>query len=78
MEARFGPEIVSAVDAVTRRDGEAPESYYQRFRANPDALIVKAVDLHDNSDPTRLALLPPEVADQLVRKHAKAKELLGL
>ena len=54
IEARFGPVTAAAVDAISRRDGEAWEDYLDRVRANPLARQVKISDLIDNSNLSRL------------------------
>ena len=54
IEARFGPETAAAVDAISRREGEAWEDYLQRVRANPTARRVKLSDLIDNSNLGRI------------------------
>ncbi len=69
--------VVEAIDALTRREGEVAEDYYGRVAANPIALAVKRADLADNSDPSRLAELPGEVAQRLREKYAEANRLLG-
>jgi (p)ppGpp synthase/HD superfamily hydrolase len=76
VEARFGPDIAAAVDALTRREGEAPEAYYTRVRASPLAREVKLADIADNADPRRLALLPDTDRDRLTRKYAHARAQL--
>lgn len=70
-------EVVAAVDAITRRRGEAPDDYYARVKQNPLALKVKMADIEDNSSPLRLVLLPPETADRLRLKYRHAIEILG-
>ncbi|MER9563657.1 HD domain-containing protein [Mesorhizobium sp. M0571] len=46
--AGFGPSIVSAVDALTRRPNEHDAAFVRRAAANPLALPVKRADLADN------------------------------
>lgn len=72
----FPPEVVRAVDALTRRSGEAPEHYYARVKSDPLALRVKLADLADNSDPARLAELDTHVRERLERKYAHARLVL--
>jgi len=72
----FGDEVAAAVDAITRRPGEEPATYYTRVRGNEVALRVKHLDLRHNSDPERLALLPPELRTSLEEKYAKARQHL--
>ena len=49
------PEILAAVDALSKRDGEGGEAYLARVLANPIAVRVKIADLRDNMDMTRIA-----------------------
>lgn len=71
-----GLRVRQAVDAITRRTGEQPETYYQRVAADPIALKVKYADIADNTDPARTALLEPALADRLAAKYAHALALL--
>jgi hypothetical protein len=72
----FGDEVAAAVDAISRRPGEDPADYYDRVRSNEIALRVKHLDLRHNSDPERLAQLPPEMRTRLEEKYAKARQYL--
>lgn len=72
----FPAQVVSAVEAITRRPGEAPDCYYARVRANPLALTVKVADLDDNTDPSRLAVLDAATRDRLRVKYAHARLVL--
>ena len=45
IEARFGPDTAAAVDAISRRDGEAWSDYLDRVAANPVARQAKISDL---------------------------------
>ena len=44
----FPEEIIDAVDALTRRDGEEEDAFVRRAASNPFALPVKKADLEDN------------------------------
>ncbi|MBQ8109870.1 MAG: HD domain-containing protein [Clostridia bacterium] len=72
VEARFGPETAAAVDAVSRREGEAWPDYIMRVRANPVARRVKISDLIDNSNLSRI----PRVTMKDVRRQAKYNQAL--
>ncbi|MBM4574952.1 HD domain-containing protein [Rhodococcus hoagii] len=76
LEALFSPEIVDAVDAVTRRPGETPDTYYQRVRQNALAVTVKLADIADNSAPTRLAFLDEAIRNRLTAKYTRARAAL--
>ena len=45
IEAAFGPETAAAVDAISRREGEAWSDYLDRVAADPIARQVKISDL---------------------------------
>lgn len=62
---------------LTRCKGESYDDYLRRARQDPGAALIKAADLADNSNPERLALLPPVVADKLRAKYARALEILN-
>ncbi len=68
--------VVTAVEALTRRPGEAPDAYYARVGADPIALLVKLADLADNSDPKRLSLLDDETRARLTAKYDHARASL--
>jgi len=68
--------VISAVEALTRRDGEAPDDYYARVAANPLALQVKRADMADNTDPERLARLDPALRARLEAKYDHARLVL--
>jgi hypothetical protein len=69
-------EVIEAVEAVTKRDGEGLEAYLSRVAANRIAYAVKLADLVDNSDEFRLRQLPHEDAERLRRKYTTAIGLL--
>lgn len=71
------PEALRAVDALTKRTGEAQEAYWARVAAVPLAREVKLADIADNADPSRLALLPQAEQDRLRAKYARARAALG-
>lgn len=72
IEARFGAETAAAVDAVSRREGEAWKAYIARAKANPVARQVKISDLIDNSNLSRL----PCVTMKDVKRQAKYNKAL--
>jgi len=67
IESQFGPETAAAVDAISRRDGEAWSDYIDRVAANPVARQVKISDLIDNSNLSRI----PHVTMKDVKRQAK-------
>lgn len=72
----FPQEILDAIDAITKRDGEKKEAYWARVKANPLALQVKFADIAHNSSPARLASLSKDEAEYLAGKYAKAINFL--
>ena len=71
----FSEKVVSAVECLTKQDGENYDSYIERISFNPLAVKIKLADLEDNSDLTRL----PEVTDkdlERLEKYDKALEKL--
>ena len=71
----FSEEVVSAVECLTKQDGENYDSYIERISFNPLAVKIKLADLEDNRDLTRL----PEVTDkdlERIEKYDKALEKL--
>ena len=72
IEAQFGPETAAAVDAISRREGEAWSDYLDRVQANPIARQVKISDLIDNSNLGRI----PFVTMEDVKRQAKYNKAL--
>jgi (p)ppGpp synthase/HD superfamily hydrolase len=50
----FAPEVLAAVDALTRRAGESYDAFVARAGADPVGRAVKLADLAENMDLTRL------------------------
>jgi hypothetical protein len=51
----FSEEIITALDSVTKRDGEDYEAFVRRAAENRIRRNVKLADLDDNCDLTRIA-----------------------
>lgn len=66
-EHGFPDEIISAVDALSRKEEETYEAFIDRIAENPLATSVKLLDLYDNIDATRL----PELGDKELQRIAK-------
>lgn len=73
----FDDEIADAVDAITHRPHEPLVEYYARVKANMIAHAVKLLDIADNTNPARLALLPEESQKRFIEKYAKAMVILS-
>lgn len=54
LEQHFPEDIVEAIKAVTRQNGESYSQFIKRAEQNVYAKIVKFYDLQDNLDVTRL------------------------
>jgi (p)ppGpp synthase/HD superfamily hydrolase len=79
-EAGFPPEIVHAVDCVTKREGEVYEDFVTRSASNPIALRVKMADLEDNMDVRRLNEVTPKDMERLnryLRAYRRLNDLLS-
>lgn len=71
--------VVSAVDSVTRREGEPYMDMIRRAAADPLGRLVKLADNAHNSSEERMAaldLIHPEMAPALRKRYAKAREIL--
>lgn len=68
--------VVKAVVLLTKVPGEPNADYYERILGNHMARTVKLADIRDNLDPRRLAKLDDETIARLVKKYAKALEVL--
>lgn len=72
----FAPEVIAAVDALTRRAEESYETFVVRAGANPVARAVKLADLAENMDLTRLPAPTDHDRERLAR-YRRAVELLA-
>lgn len=73
----FSPEIVEAVDALTKRPGEPLAESMARVLASPLAVTVKKADISHNTDPVRQAGLVPAERARLTLKYEESARLLG-
>jgi len=67
----FTAEVLEAVEALTKREGEDYEAFIRRVAPNPIAREVKLADLRDNSDLSRI-LEPTERDRERVKKYRRA------
>jgi (p)ppGpp synthase/HD superfamily hydrolase len=75
----FGEAVVTGVCAITKPDGPVPYAeWIARLAATAarSTILVKLADVLDNSDPTRLAVLPEETQNRLLSKYEPAKDVL--
>jgi GTP diphosphokinase / guanosine-3',5'-bis(diphosphate) 3'-diphosphatase len=73
--AGFSPEVVLAVDALSRREGEAYAAYLERVVVDGVATRVKLADLAENMDLSRIPV-PTERDTSRVRRYERARAFL--
>jgi (p)ppGpp synthase/HD superfamily hydrolase len=73
----FSDEVVGAVEALTKREGEDYADFVRRAGANPVARRVKLADLEDNMDVRRLGTLTDKDLERLRKYHAARRELIS-
>jgi len=72
----FAREIVHAVDALSKREGEDYMQFVRRASEDPIARHVKRVDLEDNLNLTRIRKLTDRDLERVLRYH-RALEILA-
>jgi (p)ppGpp synthase/HD superfamily hydrolase len=60
----YPPEILAALDCLTKRDGEPYAAFVERAASDPIARVVKIADIEDNMDLRRL----PDVTEKDVER----------
>ena len=73
----FSRKVVSAVKALTKKDGEKYENYLKRVSKNRLAISVKLADLQDNMNLNRLKTIT-EKDSQRFKKYRKAVKTLKM
>jgi len=73
--AGFPAEVLEALEALTKRDGEKRMDAARRAAANPIALVVKLADVTDNMDLGRISN-PTEKDFARLKEYEKVKSLL--
>ena len=76
-EQGFPPLVVDAVDALTRREGEAYEDCIERVAVNSLAIKVKRADLESNLDVRRLTQVTSADIGRLERYRKAWGRLAG-
>ncbi len=72
----FGDEVLRAVDALTKRDGEDYLAFVDRAGRDPVARAVKIADIRDNMDESRIARDTDRDRERL-EKYRQALARLG-
>ena len=75
-KAGFSPDILEAVECLTKRENEPYLEYIRRSRANPLAKRVKEADLQDHLDSLKKYTLT-ELSPNRMTQYAEALEELG-
>ena len=68
-EAGFPETVVSAVEALSRRDDETYDEFVRRAAGHPVARAVKLADIEDNMDVRRLDTLDDKAVSRMKRYH---------
>ncbi|MCF7915957.1 MAG: HD domain-containing protein [Spirochaetaceae bacterium] len=71
----FCEQVVSLVDALSRRAEETYEQYIQRLAKNPSAIPIKLADLRHNMDALRLVDFTPDDGLRFQRYHKAYRQL---
>ncbi len=71
----FPPEVIAAVDALTKKEGESRLDAARRAVVNPIARMVKLADVTDNMDMSRIANLSEKDYARL-KEYEQVKQLL--
>ena len=71
----FHPDVIVAIDALTKRPGESRIEAASRAAANPIARVVKLADVTDNMDLSRISE-PTDKDFARLKEYVKVKKLL--
>lgn len=74
-QAGYGEEVLQALEALTRREGEEYADFIERAASNPLARRVKLADLADNLDASRLPEITERSRERLARYSAAWERL---
>ncbi len=77
-EEGFPPQIIRALDCLSKREGEAYQDYVRRAAQNPIARQVKLADLEDNMNLTRIDKLKSADFKRLQKYHQAWKFLQSI
>ena len=68
-DAGFPEAVVSAVEALSRREGESYDDFVRRAAGNTVARAVKLADIEDNMDVRRLDTVDEKAVSRMKRYH---------
>lgn len=74
-EYGFSQEVIGAVDAITKKQGQSYEDYIENLKHNSIAIKVKIADLTHNSEISRITNPTPEDLKRII-KYQKTRKLL--
>jgi len=77
-EGGYSEEVLRALDALTRREGESYPEFIERVAADPLARRVKLADLADNLDADRLPEMAEADRQRMARYRAAWERLESL
>jgi (p)ppGpp synthase/HD superfamily hydrolase len=66
-DAGFGDVVITAIDLLTRREGEDYFDFVRRAARDPIARAVKRADLEENSDLSRLGVVTDRDRERMER-----------
>jgi len=72
----FSEDVITALQAVTKREGESYEAFVLRAAADPIGRQVKLADLHDDCDLSRIASPTPRDIER-IEKYRRAIALIA-
>ncbi len=73
----FPPDVIQALDCLTKRDGEDYDAFVGRVLTSPLAARVKLYDIEDNLDLTRLDQLGDKDLERVAKYHRARRRLLA-
>lgn len=74
----FSPVILSTVEALTRRNGEAYQTFIERLACNNMAVRIKIEDLKDNMNLSRIKHITQDDIQRVKKYHGALMLLLDL
>jgi (p)ppGpp synthase/HD superfamily hydrolase len=76
-ERGFPEQVLTAVDHLTRREGESYDAFVRRAAQDPVARRVKVADLEDNMNVRRIGVVSADDLERLTRYHRAWRLLTG-